>query len=75
MLNLNAEHFTQFTETVADFVSGSILGTIFAMAFRYWAYRKWVFPELIAEAEPGDPAVEEEDFSFNVPPHHHRVPE
>jgi len=75
VLNFNAEHHSAFFETVADFLSGSILGTIFAMAFRYWAYKKWVFPELVAEAEPGDPAREEDDFSFNVPPVRHEVAE
>ena len=59
---------TQFFESMADFISGSIIGTGLAMIFRFWAYRKWVFPELLAEAEPGDPALDEDDFSFNVPP-------
>jgi len=35
---------TPFTQEVADFVSGQIIGTLFAMAFRWWAFRKFVFP-------------------------------
>lgn len=33
------------TQEVADFFSGMILGTLLAMVFRWWAFKKWVFPE------------------------------
>ncbi|MFP5019955.1 GtrA family protein [Pseudonocardia phyllosphaerae] len=33
------------TQEVADFVSGQILGTLAGMAFRWWAFRRYVFPE------------------------------
>ncbi|ONI85921.1 sugar translocase [Actinosynnema sp. ALI-1.44] len=33
------------TQEVADFFSGMILGTLIAMVFRWWAFKKWVFPE------------------------------
>lgn len=32
------------TEHVADFVSAQIIGTALGMAFRWWAFRKWIFP-------------------------------
>jgi putative flippase GtrA len=35
---------TPFTQEVADFVSAQIIGTLLAMAFRWWAFRKFVFP-------------------------------
>ena len=38
------------TEELADFVSGSIIGMLIATAFKYWAMRKWVFPQ--ADARP-----------------------
>lgn len=38
------------TEEIADFVSGSILGMLIATAFKFWAMRKWVFPQ--ADARP-----------------------
>ncbi|MFC0109944.1 GtrA family protein [Kibdelosporangium aridum] len=38
------------TQEVADFFSGMILGTLIAMAFRWWAFKKWVFPEANARA-------------------------
>ncbi|MGW3347810.1 GtrA family protein [Nonomuraea rubra] len=33
------------TQEIADFVSAQIVGTLVAMVFRFWAFRKWVFPE------------------------------
>ena len=33
-----------FTQEVADFVSAQIIGTLLAMAFRWWAFRRFVFP-------------------------------
>jgi len=29
---------------MADFVSGQIVGTLVGMAFRWWAFRRFVFP-------------------------------
>ncbi len=39
-----------FTQEVADFVSAQIVGTLLAMAFRWWAFRKWVFPHADARS-------------------------
>ncbi len=33
------------TQEVADFVSGQILGVLAGMAFRWWAFRRFVFPD------------------------------
>jgi hypothetical protein len=33
------------TQEIADFVSGQILGTLVGMAFRWWAFRRFVFPD------------------------------
>lgn len=38
------------TEEIADFASGSIIGMLVATAFKFWAMRKWVFPQ--ADARP-----------------------
>jgi putative flippase GtrA len=32
-------------ENVADFVSAYIIGNLLQMAFRFWAFRRWVFPD------------------------------
>ncbi len=45
MLELKVPYVTLVTQEVADFFSGMILGTLLAMVFRWWAFKKWVFPE------------------------------
>jgi putative flippase GtrA len=49
---------TPFTQEVADFVSAQIVGTLLAMAFRWWAFRKWVFPHADARARTGADGVD-----------------
>jgi putative flippase GtrA len=39
------------TQEIADFMSAQIIGTLIAMVFRFWALRKWVFPD--EKAQPG----------------------
>ncbi|WP_344460312.1 GtrA family protein [Kitasatospora kazusensis] len=52
LLNLQVPHVSSFTQEVADFLSGMILGTLLAMVFRYWAMKRWVFVhETPVEAE------------------------
>jgi len=43
-------HLSGFGVQVADFVSAQIIGTLIAMAFRWWAFKKFVFPD--ANARP-----------------------
>lgn len=47
------------TQEVADFVAGMVLGTLSGTAFRWWGYRRWVFPRPAAapEAHPRASAV------------------
>jgi len=45
LLKFDLEHHSQLTVTVADFIAANILGTIVAMIFRLWAYRRFVFPD------------------------------
>ncbi|WP_166761189.1 GtrA family protein [Frigoribacterium faeni] len=42
---LEVPNVTRTTQEIADFVSGPVIGTMFAMVFRYWAMNKWVFPK------------------------------
>lgn len=44
VFNLRAPHVSVVTENIADFVSATIIGTLLATAFRWWAMRRWVFP-------------------------------
>jgi hypothetical protein len=32
-------------ENIADFVSAYVVGNLLQMAFRFWAFRRWVFPD------------------------------
>jgi putative flippase GtrA len=50
MCHLQVPTASLATQEIADFVSGMILGTLIAMVFRWWAFKKWVFPE--ADARP-----------------------
>ncbi|WP_367135268.1 GtrA family protein [Saccharothrix sp. HUAS TT1] len=45
LLHLQEPNVSRLGEEVSDFVSAQIVGTLIAMAFRWWAYKKWVFPE------------------------------
>ncbi|UQU66595.1 GtrA family protein [Couchioplanes caeruleus] len=50
-LDLRVPDVSRLSQEVSDFVAGIILGTLLAMAFRLWAFRRWVFPH--ADARPG----------------------
>jgi len=39
-----------FTSTLADNVAANVVGLALGTAFRFWSYRRWVFPELLPEA-------------------------
>jgi putative flippase GtrA len=45
LLHLQVPQVSLFVQETADFVSGMILGTVLASAFRLWGYKKWVFPQ------------------------------
>ncbi|RJQ72797.1 GtrA family protein [Pseudonocardiaceae bacterium YIM PH 21723] len=44
VLNLQQPYVSLATQEIATFIAGSILGTLLAMVFRYWAFDKFVFP-------------------------------
>lgn len=45
--------YSRLTVSIADWVSANVIGTFFGMVFRYWSYRKFVFPN----ERPGEPAA------------------
>lgn len=45
VLDLEVPHVAFWVQEVADFASGSIIGMLAAMVFRFVALRKWVFPD------------------------------
>ncbi|WP_092531051.1 GtrA family protein [Amycolatopsis arida] len=45
VLDLEVPHVSRLTQEVADFAAGSVIGMLLAMAFKFWAFKKWVFPD------------------------------
>jgi putative flippase GtrA len=45
VMHLQVPSVSLVTQEIADFASGIIVGTLIAMVFRWWAFKKWVFPE------------------------------
>ena len=62
-LELEEPHVSRLVQEIADFTSGSIIGMLLAMFFRFWAFRRWVFPDELGHnrrhAPPPDDPVEE----------------
>ncbi|GAA1346766.1 GtrA family protein [Saccharothrix algeriensis] len=52
LLHLQEPHVSRLAEEIADFTSAQIVGTLVAMAFRWYGYKKWVFPEADARPRP-----------------------
>lgn len=50
VLDLEVPHVDMWVQEAADFASGSIIGVLLAMLFRFWAFRRYVFPH--ANARP-----------------------
>lgn len=48
-LQLEEPHVSRLVQEVADFTSGSIIGMLLAMFFRFWAFRRWVFPDELGQ--------------------------
>jgi putative flippase GtrA len=44
VFDLRAPDVSRLVQEISDFGFGIVAGTLLAMAFRLWAYRKWVFP-------------------------------
>lgn len=48
VLQLREPMVSLAVENVADFISAYIIGNLLQMAFRFWAFRRWVFPDQFA---------------------------
>jgi putative flippase GtrA len=48
VLMLRVPMVTLMTENIADFISAYIIGNLLQMAFRFWAFRRFVFPDEFA---------------------------
>ncbi|MFI9270416.1 GtrA family protein [Kitasatospora sp. NPDC052896] len=58
LLDLRTPYVSGFTQEVSDFLAGMILGTLVAMAFRYWAMKKFVFTTQASGAGQAEPAAQ-----------------
>jgi putative flippase GtrA len=45
VLELRVPEVSLLVQEAADFASANVIGTLLAMAFRWWAFRKYVFPD------------------------------
>jgi putative flippase GtrA len=53
VLDLEVPQVSRLVQEVADFVSGSIIGMLLAMSFRFWGFRRWVFPDELGRRRRG----------------------
>lgn len=49
VFHLELPHVSRFVQETADFVSGSIIGMLLAMVFKFWGFKKWVFPDELGQ--------------------------
>jgi putative flippase GtrA len=56
VLDLRVPSVSLTAENIADFVSAYVIGNLLQMAFRFWAFRRWVFPDQAARS--ADSALE-----------------
>jgi hypothetical protein len=45
MLDFRVPMVSLLAQEAADFASANVIGTLLAMAFRWWAFRRYVFPD------------------------------
>ena len=55
VLDLEVPHVTRFVQEFADFASGSIIGMVLAMFFRFWGFKRWVFPDELGRRRGTEP--------------------
>lgn len=55
VFDLEVPHVSRFVQEAADFASGSIIGMLLAMAFRFWGFRRWVFPDELGRTRRDSP--------------------
>jgi putative flippase GtrA len=67
VLDLEVPHVTRLVQEIADFASGSIIGMLLAMFFRFWGFKRWVFPDELGRRRRGsvDPSPEEEQLGHS----------
>lgn len=75
VIGINAGNYSALTVTIANFIAANVIGTALGMAFRFWAYRKFVFPEELTPSHPEIVAVETAAQAAAEAPATERIPE
>ncbi|MGH3491638.1 MAG: GtrA family protein [Sciscionella sp.] len=72
VFELQEPYVSLLTQELSDFVFGSIIGTLFGMIFRYWAFKKWVFPDVDSRRSGEVAPLRPEDAKY-LPGHDGKV--
>lgn len=76
LIGINLSHgYTRLTVSIADWISANIIGTGIATMFRYWAYRRFVFPHELEAGTVGDDGAGPDFRDGRGPGEHTEVPE
>ncbi|WP_434056713.1 GtrA family protein [Amycolatopsis ponsaeliensis] len=57
LLGIRVPRVGPATQALANFFTGQVLGVLLATGFRFWAFRRFVFPEADARDRNGGPAA------------------
>lgn len=68
VFDLAVPNVSLLTQEMADFVSGQVLGVLAGMAFRWWAFRKFVFPDQGVRRQVAPEPVDEEPSTVDAEP-------
>ena len=67
VFGFNVEHYSRLTVSLTDFIFANVIGTLIGMAFRFWAYRRFVFPEELGPHPDEQAADPDDDHDAEVP--------
>ncbi|WP_078292370.1 GtrA family protein [Mycobacterium sp. D16R24] len=75
ILELRVPNVSLTVENIADFISAYLIGNLLQMAFRFWAFRRWVFPDEFGRHDQGPATLvtgetEQDDASESGNPVH-----
>lgn len=51
VFDLQVPNVSLTVENIADFLSAYLIGNLLQMVFRFWAFRRWVFPDQVGDTE------------------------
>ena len=51
VFDLQVPNVSLTIENIADFLSAYLIGNLLQMAFRFWAFRRWVFPDQMSDED------------------------